>query len=412
MTQHHSRPRQRLYLGLALLSAMLAPGSLHAGPPAKGPAKAPAKAPPPDVIVFTNGDRLSGKLVREVNGTVTFHSDIAGDINVTWDKIKELHAEGNFAVLEKGVIPKRQLGEGQISIGAPTVQDQKIDLAPTAAATRPIPSIPTANAAYIIDQATLDKQLLRSPGFFQAWNGTATGGVTLVKATQDQYTVNSAVALVRTVPTVPWLAPRNRTVVDFTSSFGKITEPAYTDATGTFNPATETKSNILHGDAERDQYFSPRFYYLGDLSLDHNYSQSLQLQQVYGVGVGWTAIKRARQQLDLKVVAQYESQRFFDATAGSNENLVGATLAANYLRKLPKGLVFNQQLGFLPAFNNPHAYSATETDTLTFPTYKNLGFTLGSLDSYLNNAPVTLPETKRNSFQFTFGVTYAIKSRY
>jgi hypothetical protein len=220
------------------------------------------------------------------------------------------------------------------------------------------------------------------------------------------------VALVRTVPTVPWLAPRNRTVVDFTSSFGKITEPAYTDATGTFNPATETKSNILHGDAERDQYFSPRFYYLGDLSLDHNYSQSLQLQQVYGVGVGWTAIKRARQQLDLKVVAQYESQRFFDATAGSNENLVGATLAANYLRKLPKGLVFNQQLGFLPAFNNPHAYSATETDTLTFPTYKNLGFTLGSLDSYLNNAPVTLPETKRNSFQFTFGVTYAIKSRY
>jgi hypothetical protein len=391
---------------------MLAPGSLHAGPPAKGPAKAPAKAPPPDVIVFTNGDRLSGKLVREVNGTVTFHSDIAGDINVTWDKIKELHAEGNFAVLEKGVIPKRQLGEGQISIGAPTVQDQKIDLAPTAAATRPIPSIPTANAAYIIDQATLDKQLLRSPGFFQAWNGTATGGVTLVKATQDQYTVNSAVALVRTVPTVPWLAPRNRTVVDFTSSFGKITEPAFTDATGTFNPATETKSNILHGDAERDEYFSPRFYYLGDLSLDHNYSQSLQLQQVYGVGVGWTAIKRARQQLDLKVVAQYESQRFFDATAGSNENLVGATLAANYLRKLPKGLVFNQQLGFLPAFNNPHAYSATETDTLTFPTYKNLGFTLGSLDSYLNNAPVTLPETKRNSFQFTFGVTYAIKSRY
>jgi hypothetical protein len=370
------------------------------------------KAPAPDVIVFTNGDRLSGKLVRAVNGTVTFHSDLAGDINVSWDKIKELHAQGNFAVLEKGVIPDRKLGEGQISIGAPTVHDQKIDLAPTAAATRQIPSIPTANAAYVIDQASLDKQLLRSPGFFEAWNGSATGGVTLVKATQSQYTVNSAVTLVRAVPTVAWLAPRDRTIVDFTSSFGKITEPAFTDATGTFNPATETKSNILHGDAERDEYFSPRFYYLGDLSFDHNFSQSLQLQQVYGIGVGWTAVKRAKQQLDLKAVAQYESQRFFDATAGSNQNLIGATVAANYLVKLPKGVVFDQQLSFLPAFNNPHAFSATETDTLNFPAYKNFGLTVGSLDSYLNNAPVTLPPTQRNSFQFTIGATYAIKSKY
>ena len=114
------------------------------------------KAPAPDVVVFTNGDRLTGKLVRVVNGTVTFHSDLAGDLNVSWDKIKELHAQGNFAVLEKGVIPKRKLGEGQISIGAPTVLDQKIQLAPTAAATRQIPPIPTANAAYVIDQATLE----------------------------------------------------------------------------------------------------------------------------------------------------------------------------------------------------------------------------------------------------------------
>jgi hypothetical protein len=370
------------------------------------------KAPAPDVIIFTNGDRLSGKLVRAINGTVTFHSDLAGDINVSWDKIKELHSSSPFAVLEKGVIPKRKLGEGQVSIGAPTVRDQKIELTPTAAATRQIPSIPVANAAYVIDQPSFDKQLLRSPGFFEAWNGTATGGVTLVKATQNQYTVNSAVTLVRTVPTVAWLTPRNRTVVDFSSSFGKITEPAFTDATGTFNPATETKSNILHGDAEHDEYFSPRFYYLGDLSFDHNFSQSLQLQQVYGVGVGWTAIKRAKQQLDLKAVAQYESQRFFDATAGSNQNLIGATVAANYLLKLPKGIVFDQQLSFLPAFNNPHAYSATETDTLTFPAYKNLAFTVGSLDSYLNNAPVTLPPTERNSFQFTVGATYTIKSKY
>jgi len=34
------------------------------------------------------------------------------------------------------------------------------------------------------------------------------------------------------------------------------------------------------------------------------------------------------------------------------------------------------------------------------------------LDSYLNFPPAAIPPTKRNSFQFTMGLTYAIKSRY
>jgi hypothetical protein len=37
---------------------------------------------------------------------------------------------------------------------------------------------------------------------------------------------------------------------------------------------------------------------------------------------------------------------------------------------------------------------------------------VGTLDTYLNDAPVTEPPTQRNSFQFTLGVTYGIKSKY
>jgi hypothetical protein len=37
---------------------------------------------------------------------------------------------------------------------------------------------------------------------------------------------------------------------------------------------------------------------------------------------------------------------------------------------------------------------------------------MGTLDSYLNDPPTSLPPTKRNSFQFTMGLTYAIKSKY
>ena len=64
------------------------------------------------------------------------------------------------------------------------------------------------------------------------------------------------------------------------------------------------------------------------------------------------------------------------------------------------------------AYNNSKAYSANETNTLAFPAYKRLSFSVGTLDSYLNDPPVSLPPTKPNSLQFTMGISYAIKSKY
>jgi hypothetical protein len=369
---------------------------------------APEK-PTPDTITFTNGDHLTGKLTRETAGSVTFHSDIAGDLTVTWDKIEELHSSQTFAVLEKGVIPSRKAGESQIPIGTLSVEAGQIQLESTTTHTDIAP-IPVANAAYIIDKPTLDKQLLGHPGFFAGWNGSATAGATIVSATQNQYTVDAAVALQRLVPAVNWLDPRSRTSVTFNESFGKITQPEYI-AAGTLIPATYTKSNIFLAAAERDQYVSKKLYYLGDVSFDHNYAQSLQLEQLYGVGLGYTLLKKPKQELDVKAVAQYERQSFFD-TASSNQNLIAATVAANYTLTLKKGIILNQQISYIPAFNVVRDYSANESNTVTFPAYKGFGFTVGTLDSYLNDAPVTLPDTKPNSFQFTMGISYAIKSKY
>lgn len=395
-------------LSLAAIAIVVSGSAVHVFAQAKADA-------PADSITFTNGDHLTGKLVREAEGSVTFHSDIAGDVTVTWDKVKELHSGQVFAVLQKGVLQSRKSGESQIPIGTLAVVDGSIQLQ-SATTQASIPAIPVANADYIIDKPTLDKQLLGHPGFFTAWNGSATGGVTFVSATQNQYTVNAAVALQRIVPTVSWLAPRNRTAVALNESFGKITEPSYTTpatatTAATFVPSTFTKSNIFHADAERDEYISKRLYYLGLASFDHNYAQSLQLQQIYGGGVGYTLLKRPKEQLDVKAVAQYEKQAFFNS-ASANQNLIAATFSGDYNATLLHGIVFDQQLSYIPAFNNVRAYSATETDALTFPAYKNFGLTVGTIDSYLNDAPVTLPPTRRNSFEFTMGVTYAIKSKY
>jgi hypothetical protein len=57
----------------------------------------------PDTLVLSDGNTLRGKLVKEVSGTVTFHTDSLGDLDVPWTKVKELHTAENFAVLNKNL---------------------------------------------------------------------------------------------------------------------------------------------------------------------------------------------------------------------------------------------------------------------------------------------------------------------
>ena len=178
-------PRFRHFVFMMLLPLAVTPLYLHA---ADKNAKPAADAPAPDTLVLSNGDTLHGKLVEEAGGTVTFHCDPLGDVNLTWDKIKELHAGENFLVLNaqtknRGKKATEKLPEGSIDVanGALTVRTTNGEGTPAA--------IPVKDAAVIVGSAELDKQLNHEPGFFTGWNGAATAGATLVSATQDQYAV-------------------------------------------------------------------------------------------------------------------------------------------------------------------------------------------------------------------------------
>ncbi len=406
----------RVVLGLFLVfSGYVSTGWCDSGPE-------PSKAR--DTLTFENGDTLHGQLEREVAGTVYFNSDVLGPISVPWSKIQSLRTGAGFVVLEnkpgvrhRAVDAARgtlEVYNGLVrispgSVPAAAENTQAAGQGTTVHAT--LAPIAVKHAQFILDERTFDRQVRGEPNFFEGWNGSATAGVTLVQATQDQRTYTSEIALVRTVPTVSWLTTRNRTQADFSSSYGKIRQPAYTSG-GTLVPASSTKSSIFHADAERDQYFSNRVFVLAQTAFDHNYSQGLDLQQIYGAGVGVTVLRRPTQQLDLKATLQYEKQQFIAGSSNTNQNLIGSTLSGTYQLKLKSGIVFDQEVAYLPAFNNPRAYSANETDSLEFPLYKNLAFTLGTIDTYLNDPLTEDPPTKRNSFQFTSGVTYTIKSKY
>lgn len=364
----------------------------------------------PDVLVLNNGDTLHGNLVNAIGGKVTFKTDGTGDITLPWNKIKELRTGEPFAVLSSNSGLKTRKQQGAIPAGTLVMENRQITVRPSGGP--PLAPMPVGRAQYVIAANQLEKEATRRPSLLAGWSGAATAGATVVTATQNQYTFSGALSLARVVPPVTWLARRNRTAIDFAGSFGKITQPAYLNTTtGVFVPAVITKTALYHADAERDENFTPRMFALAAATFDHNFSQNLDLQQIYGVGIGWTMLKTPIQEANLKATIQYEKQQFITGGTGANQNLIGSTFSADYSAHL-KRIDFAQSLAYIPAYNNPHAYSAAETDTLAFPTYKNLSFSVGTVDSYLNDPPAALPPTRRNSFQFTMGLTFAIKPKY
>jgi hypothetical protein len=345
--------------------------------------------PEPETIVFQNGEKLIGHFESLTSGSAKFKSDTLGEVTVDLSKVQDFHTSRTFAVILKNLQIGRGKIDGQIPHGSISVADKKVAVTPSDS--HPAQTIAVGDVGNIVDEASFDKAL-RRPGIFEEWKGGVTFGTSIVEATQNSLIFNTNVALVRAIPDDNWLPARNRTAIDFSDSYGKVTQPG--------TPTVRT--SIYHADAERDEYFTTRVYALGSVAFDHNFSQGLDLQQSYGGGFGWTVIKAANEALDLKGSLNYEKQAFQTST---DQNLVNSIFTETFSKKFAHNIVLREQATASPSWSDTHAYSTYASVGVTFPVFKRFGFNSNIIDSFLNDPP---PGFKKNSIQITTGIAYTL----
>jgi hypothetical protein len=130
------------------------------------------------------------------------------------------------------------------------------------------------------------------------------------------------------------------------------------------------------------------------------------LQEVFGAGIGLTAIKSDKQQLDLKGTVQYEEQTYQASSGTPNQNIIGSTLSEAYHRNLPRKLVFTESVSALPAWNNTRDYSANGSVGLALPIFKRLSLSVTTSDTFLNDPAFGY---NKNSYQFVTAASYSLK---
>ncbi len=368
----------------------------------------------PDTITFSNGDLLTGKLVKVVGGVVTFHSDIVGDVTVPLAKVKALHAAEAFAVVQKDQHVTIRTAIREIPVGAIALENGKVQVGieGSDSSARPVPA---KNADYMVDAAGFHRELHGDSDVLYGWNGTVTLGASLVTGTNSAQTYTGAVSLVRAIPTVLWLPSYSKTTFNLSTTYGLAKDEEVISHGNVFQAASVSKTDIKHGDAEYDKYLGSQLYgrhlfALVNASADHNYGNGVELQQAYGAGLGWTLVKSSTDIFDLKASLQYEEQVFYNGLYSGlgtpSENLVGAALSEHWTSTFAHAIRFKESVTLSPAFNLVQAYSGVAGSSLVFPVYKKLSFSLTGTDNYLGDPPQGY---QRNSFQFTGGLTFTLK---
>jgi hypothetical protein len=332
-----------------------------------------------DMLTFTNGDQLSGRLIRADSSTVVFNSAMLGEVAVPWNKIERLETSKPFVVVSRdnkkrdGVL---QINRQIIDVGDSTGHD----------------SINLSDATFIIDPVTYQEKIAAEPHAWRAWTGNIKLGLNIVQATQSQRNYSGAITVTRVTPLLNWMAPRERTTLSFQGNYGKLTQPGVATA----------RTEIFHATAEQDEYLSPRLFAYGSAVYDHNLAQSLSLQQAYGGGLGWKLIQDPAAQLEFKSDIHYTLQQF-DSPSIQN-NLIASSFSLLSMRKLPRSLIWTAGTSVTPAYNRTNAFQMSGTSGLTVPVYKLLSVELNVIDNFLNNPQ---PGFQRNSFQFSSGFQVA-----
>jgi hypothetical protein len=366
-------------------------------------------------LVLKNGDRLTGQLLNSTGTEIKFKSDLAGEVTVAWSNVTELKSSREFAVIPKDVKDTRDsaaVPQGGIKIRekdvvvSPTVPGKsEANAAPSKAEEKATASgkevaaakeISTSKIGFIVDDASYQREIHKKIGWKSGWDGHITTGSTTILSTQKSFLLAVNTALKRSVPTVSWLDPKLRTTIDFNMSVGKTTQVGQ----------PETYTNVYHVGAERDEYFSPRGYYLQVTSFDHDFSQGLVLQQIYGGGIGVTLLKKENQEFDVTADLHYESQQF-NATADVSEldlHLIGSSLTEAYTHKWGK-IHFDEKAVADIAWNNANAFSASANSSIRTPVYKKLTFSVSVIDNFLNNPQAGY---NKNSLQFSTGLAFSL----
>src|ERR1035441_3150810 len=265
-----------------------------------------------DQVVLTNGDTITGAIVKKDGGKLTIKSEFLGAVTMPWSAVKTIRSDAELSVeLPSGEIVKGKIASAgdQLQIGA-------------GAATRTAPLARVAALRDASEQHNCERML--HPGILELWNGNFDIGIALARGNARTESLTTA-----------FTAGRNTRTDKITLYFNQIY------STASVNQVNSTIASAVRGGWKYNRNVSPRMFLTGFNDYEHDGFQNLNIRFVAGVGAGVRAMKSEHAQLDFDGGADYQRENFMN---GLNRNSAEVNFGDNWFYKMSKATSITQSM--------------------------------------------------------------------
>ena len=285
-----------------------------------------------DEIHLKNGDRLTGKIVKLVDGKLVIKSDVAGEVTVELSNIQTLSSDEPIAVnLKDGTGLKQKIlrsEAGRFSIaGDETIKAQEFAVGDIVSINPPIPK----------------------------WTGSLSAGITSTHGNTKTESITGSANLKKRTD-------KDRTTISADYARGKQDDPDTGEEV--------TIEDWWRARAKYDYFFSKKMYGYLDGRYEKDAVAELDRRVTVGIGSGYQWIESANMNFstELGLASLYEK---YDNQTDSNSE-ISAQLGYNLDKKLRKNLSFIHELTYYPALEKFSDYYLTTTGELRADVMKDV----------------------------------------
>ncbi|MEO8594181.1 MAG: DUF481 domain-containing protein [Candidatus Solibacter sp.] len=315
-----------------------------------------------DQVVLTNGDTITGAIVKKDGDKLTIKSEFLGEVTMPWSAVKSIRSDAELSV----VLPSGETVKGKIV----TAGDQLQVAAPGAAKSAPLATVAAVRDA--AEQAHFDRML--HPGLLDLWAGYFDMGFALA-------TGNSHTELLSTA----FNASRVTRTDKITTYFNQVYTTARIkelQSTGELRNVNKTTASSLRGGWKYDRTLVGRLFVTGFNDYQHDSFQDLDLRFVAGGGLGMHVIKKENVSLDFDAGINYQHEKFIIHDSRSSAE---ANFGDNLSYKLSKAVSLTQSLRFFANLTDTGAYRVNFDFGTNTVLKKWLGWQVTASERFVSN---------------------------
>jgi hypothetical protein len=305
-----------------------------------------------DQIILTNGDTITGAIVKKDGGKLTVKTEFMGDVTMPWTAVKSVRSDEPLTV---------DLPGGEHVAGKVTTQQDTLVVA--AATVRTVPFSNVGDMRNPAEQHTWER--LQHPGLFELWTGFFDTGLALARGNARTDTLTDSFSAAR-------ITRNDKITLSFNQIYG----------TARVNNVTSSIAGALRGGWTYSRQITPRLFVSTLNDYEHDRFQNLDLRFVAGGGLGLNAIKNAKTNLAFLGGADYERENFIQ---GVERNSAEINFGNDFLHKVSAVTSITQSFRLFPNMSRTGEYRLNFDLGAVTALNKWLGWHVTASDRFLSN---------------------------